>query len=105
MYETQPNFGDPAAMDALAERLFHRANEIDGAARGLVQRADSIDFEGPAATEFRVAVDAESAAARELSQRTIEIAHQLRRAAQTARFQIDQWQQAQAQAATARERP
>lgn len=95
MYENQPYFGDPTAMDALAGQLYRRADEIDSAARGLVQRADSIDFEGPAATEFRVAVDAESATARELSQRTIEIAHQLRRAAQTARIQIERWQRAQ----------
>ena len=104
MYENQPYFGDPGAMDDLAGQLYRRADEIDSGARGLVQRADSIDFEGPAATEFRVTVDAESAAARELSRRTIEIAHQLRRAAQTARIQIEQWRQAQA-AAAEKERP
>lgn len=98
MYEQQPYFGDPVAMDYLAAQLFTRAEDIAGAARGLGHRADTIDFEGPAATEFRVAVDAETALARELAQRTIEIAHQLRRASATARMQIDEWNRAQAAA-------
>lgn len=83
-------------MEALAGRLALHADEIATAARGFSARAESLDFMGPAATRFRASIEAQRTRSEATAERVLEMSQALRRAAETARLQIADWERLQA---------